>query len=343
MQRALDHVNVSAYAYIMKTRTDLAVMVPFDFATAAGRSARFSGAFTRFITTLREVVVNPPVRPCDALSIWIYTFGLDTYIPGARLVAKRSMAWCPLTNADITPALQHALGDACVTAWGGVDDVAGWMYLADTYKVAALISSMFTTHHVMLLVGSTWLNWGASEDFLRVHTTINSKFGSLSFRKLPLPWAHLSVPSWKPGAMLTESHVRISHLVSGASLVDAFDKHDYEFSFAHEFPLHCRTWEQLQNNTLALMAGVFLMRDAPSSCAFWWPPGSSTMAGVWPPSPSSTPTPSKTRTPTSSPPFFVEPTVPLTPPPWTVQVNRTTNRTYWFNIETNESSYERPH
>ena len=106
VQRALDHVDVSAYAYVMKTRTDLAVMVPFDFATAAGRSARFPRAFARFVAALRAIAV-PPVRPCEALSVWVYSFGVDVYVEEARNVTTRVLPYSPVTNADITPGLQR--------------------------------------------------------------------------------------------------------------------------------------------------------------------------------------------------------------------------------------------
>ena len=369
VQRALDYVNVSAYAYIAKTRTDLAVMVPFDFATAVGRSARFPDAFARFVADLRATAA-PPVRPCEALSIWVYSFGLRAYVKDARRVMTRRMVWCPVTNAAITRGLLRALRDACAAGWGGdaldgnaASDAAGWAFLADAPAVADVVSALFADHHIMLLAGSTWLNWGASEDFLRVHKTIAARFGELDWKALPPPWEELSDPTWRRQPTVTESHMRLSHLVSGVSLVDVYAQPDYEFSFARNFPLHCRTWGQLQGDPLAATAGVFLMRDAgwtgPAACASWWPAGGDAMVGVWSRShsanPSTTPSPSPTpslgvpsSTPSSAPrgealqPPPPSPTLPPLRSPWTAHTSETTGRAYYHNADTEESTYTRP-
>lgn len=341
LRRALDYVNASAYTYIMKARTDLAVMVPFDFATAAGRSPRFSRAFARFVAAAQAITTPHPVRPCEALSMWVYSFGIDIYAHDARLVATRGMVWAPLTNAAVTPGLQRALHDACVAGWGGdaASDAAGWAFLARSDEIASIISTLFTDHHVMLLAGSTWLSWGASEDFLRVYSIIHSHFGRFNFRDLPPPWQNLSVPTWGHKSEVTESHVRISHLVSGVSLVEVHNRQDFEYSFSWDFPLHCRTWAQLQGDPLAVKAGIFLLRGEPGLCNTWWHLGNNTMQGVWPPSPSSTPSPSPPPSPESE--ALAAPPPPKLPAGWAEYVSRG-GRTYYFHAASGESTFERP-
>ena len=276
--RALSGVDLTPYAYIAKTRTDLALMHPFDFQTAQGIGPRFPPAFARFIKDLRVHAARrkPPVAitPCGVLEAWIAAAGMTVYIsPGVFQLRSHPMMYSPVTHADVTRALSADIAAECVAAWGGGEDegeehdCAGWAFLKDVDAVRPILARLFRKHHIMVLAGNTWLNWGTAADFLRVYKLLGQ--GGMDLRTLPTwanlppPWESLSEPLWE-GRSTTESVLRIAHVLSNVSIVGLNNVASMQLSFdGRKLPLHCLEFSDFRIRSDTLAAGVFILRPRP--------------------------------------------------------------------------------
>ena len=281
--RALDIVNVSRYDYILKTRTDLAHLRRFSFATAAGYGADFPVAFSDFADSARRA--QPGVGPCDVIAQWIFSAGLPHYQPFSRAVLGADppkLIWAPVSNMDLSPHLLPAINAACAASWG-VDSSnsadAGWRFLgADGGERAReLVRDLVASQHVMWMQGNTWMSWGARDDFLRVHYEIYKQFkkgayqdGKIitSFEWLtPAPWRNLTRLAW---TWCTEAIFRLVHPLNGAALVELRrDEQDILPSFRGHCYWHCLETSELKK--IENPPGAFILRPALADCSLrWW-------------------------------------------------------------------------
>lgn len=273
VMRALDNLNISIYSFIMKTRTDLFIHRPISFKTATGRSEEFPAAFRLFIRRLR--ILDPEILPCDVISRWIWSGGIDVYLDHAELALGENppvMLWSPLPNIAINHNLQNSIKSVCNKGWGD-DFLVGWKILADSQRISKLISGLIFNERVMWMQGSTWLSWGPKQAFLSVYSTTNDALGLgvHDWRSVPPPLEHLSRPNWTIYSIhelnkICEIVVRIAHPLNNAALIELRHRPEMTTSFSTSCAFHCfNTSESLFN--LHLPFGASLLRPLPANCA----------------------------------------------------------------------------
>lgn len=175
--RALDVVNLTRYEFIMRVRTDLAMLHPFSFATVIGRSAEFPVALSSFISAVRAA--QRSAQPCDVVAQWLFSLGSFYYLPDAiqALANKRAMIWAPVTTLELSPHLLPAIKAACAANWGG-DDLAGWRFLEseNSENTRSMIAGIVKSQHLMWVQGGDWMSFGAREDFFNVYNYFYNEY-----------------------------------------------------------------------------------------------------------------------------------------------------------------------
>lgn len=284
--RALDVINVTKYEYILKTRTDLAHLRRFSFATAAGYGADFLAAFSEFMRSTRRT--QPDAAPCDVITQWIFSAGMPVYQPFSRSALGDKpprMIFVPVHNLQITPHLVPAIKALCASSWGGnlsSSADTGWRFLEENggERARKLVRDAVTSQHVMWMQGNTWMSWGARDDFVRVHYGIYTQFKKGAFQDgreitsfnwlTPTPWPNLTSSKWKWN---TEAIFRLMHPLMGTALVELRHSQENYPSFHRKCYWHCLDTSELRE--IVDPPGAFIIRKARPDCPQrWWEKGS---------------------------------------------------------------------
>lgn len=252
--RALKAIEsqLNNFKFLMKTRTDVMVKQSFRFTAVSGHGHLFPDTFQQFVESLMPY--KNIMTACDVLLLWFMCAG-NFYFARTMFNPNHLMAWSPVGPYAMIPELYNHITQLCNE---GEEDT--WALLRDAKKMQTVVKHLFQKHHVMFVVGNTWIGFGRRDDFLPVYNEMFVKYGNLSWNTYHDTLWHGD--KWPVQHPVTESIFRIAHLNHNKSLVDIFNKNDHTITFSKVL---CYGLDQLSKPSNDGIA-VFIVRAQHISC-----------------------------------------------------------------------------
>lgn len=250
--RGFQVVDVSKYAFIGKSRTDLMIFQDFTFKAGVGIGKNFPDLFSRFLAGAR--VRFPDTNPCGILEAWVRSSGMLHYAAFAHPIDKnaslRNMAWAPISSYEMSPAIEIEVKAACLSAWGGdgsgESQARGWRFLeTEPNALRAAVQRIASRSRLFYGQGSTWMSWGERDEFIALHSEMLASHQLLDWANLPPPgneWRFRNKFCDGDCPRLnraTESTFRMAHVMQGLSFAELYDYTDFEVSFDRFNRIHC--------------------------------------------------------------------------------------------------------
>lgn len=202
---AIDMVDTDAYEFIMVTRTDILINLPFRiesiYSPDADEWARFADAHRKILGDGRT--------PASVVYDYLLTAGHPEYIETMN-VPTEHIYWCPVNAHEWNrKILETSIADA-------MDGHTG--------SPAAIVKTIATTHRLCYLIGSTWFRFGWRDEMV---STIRA------CRGYNLTYTSIGRTGLADREHATEAQLRLSYFTQGFRLIDIIYQNDYLISF-HE-------------------------------------------------------------------------------------------------------------